>query len=159
MLNKQELTEKILAGRKQLEFILSRVDNERMPLIILHNEWSVKDLLGHLGFWEDNVASLFQTLRSGKKPEPLPELDVLNAQVLNRYRKLSQEEILRQEKRAYQRVLALIQEATHEELFDSTHFPWTEGRPFYELIADNTYGHYDEHIPEVQAWLKRISTP
>lgn len=156
ILNKKELTGKILAGRKQLEAALDHVDNERMPLVILHGEWSVKDLIGHLGFWEEHVVSLFTTLRTGRKPLPSPELDVLNAKVLVDSRKLSVAEIRRQEKKAYQDVLALIEKATYEELFDGAYFSWTEGRPFYEFIADNTYGHYEEHLPEVLAWLKRM---
>lgn len=157
MMNKQELTDKILSGRKQLESTLAYVDNERMPLIILHGEWSVKDLLAHLGFWEERVVALFQVLRAGKTPEPAPELDALNARALTASRKLSVEEIRRQEIKAYQKVLTLVREASQAELFDAAHFPWTEGRPFCDLIADNTYGHYDEHLPEVLAWLKRIS--
>lgn len=156
MLNKKELTGKILVSRKQLDAALSRVDNERMPLVILHGEWSVKDLIGHLGFWEARVVSLFTTLRMGRKPLPSPELDALNAKVLTDSRKLSVAEIRRQETKAYQDVLALIEKATHEELFDGAYFSWTEGRPFCEFIADNTYGHYEEHLPEVLAWLKRM---
>jgi hypothetical protein len=157
MVNKQELTDKILSGRKQLEAALANVDNERMPLIVLHGEWSIKDLVAHIGFWEERVVSMFQTLQAGKTPQPSPELDVLNAQVLNSSRKLSVEEIRRQEIKAYQKVLVLVREASQAELFDGAHFAWTEGRPFYNFIADNTYGHYEEHLPSVLAWLKRIS--
>ena len=156
-MNKQELTTKILTGRTQLEAALSHVDEERMPLIILHGEWSVKDLIGHLGFWENSVVSLFNALRAGKTPEPFPELDALNARVLSESRKQSLSEVRRQEKGAYQKVLALIKDASDRELFDPAHFPWTEGRPFESFISDNTYGHYEEHLPELTAWLKRIA--
>jgi hypothetical protein len=156
-MNKQDLTARILTGRTQLEAALSHVDEERMPLIILHGEWSVKDLIGHLGFWENNVVSLFNTLRAGKTPEPSPELDALNARVLSESRKQSLSEVRRQEKTAYQKVLALIKDASERELFDPAHFPWTEGRPFENYISDNTYGHYEEHLPELAAWLKRIA--
>lgn len=156
-MNKQELTTKILTGRTQLEAALSHVDEERMPLIILHGEWSVKDLIGHLGFWENSVVSLFNALRAGKTPEPFPELDALNARVLSESRKQSLSEVRRQEKSAYQKVLSLIKDASDRELFDPAHFPWTEGRPFESFISDNTYGHYEEHLPELTAWLKRIA--
>jgi hypothetical protein len=156
-MNKQELTAKILAGRQELENALAHVDDERMPLIILHGEWSVKDLIGHLGFWEESVVLLFNTLRARKTPEPYPEVDVLNEQVLTASRKQSLAEVRRQEKSAYQKVLSLVKEATDKELFDPRHFAWTEGRPFEEIISDNTYGHYEEHLPELTAWLKRIA--
>jgi hypothetical protein len=156
-MSKQELTTKLLAARQQLESTLARIDEERMPLLILHGEWSVKDLIGHLGFWEATVVSLFNTLKAGKSPEPFPELDVLNAQVLTDSRKQSLAEVRRQEKTAYQKVLALVQDATEAEMFDPRHFAWTEGRPFESFIYDNTIGHYEEHLPEVTAWLKRIA--
>ena len=156
-MNKQDLTARILSGRTQLEAAISHVDEERMPLIILHGEWSVKDLIGHLGFWENHVVLLFTNLRAGKIPEPSPELDVINARVLSESRKQSLSEVRRQEKTAYQKVLALIKDASDRELFDPAHFPWTEGRPFENFISDNTYGHYEEHLPELSAWLKRIA--
>jgi hypothetical protein len=156
-MNKKELMTNIETGRQQLEIALAHVDDERMPLIVLHGEWSVKDLIGHLSFWENTVVALFNTLKAGRIPEPLPELDALNAQVLTASRKQSLAEVRRQEKAAYQKLIALVQAATETELFDGRHFPWTEGRPFAELVADNSYGHYAEHLPELAAWLKRVA--
>jgi hypothetical protein len=156
-MNKPELTAKIQAGRQQLDSVLVRIDEERMPLVILHGEWSVKDLIGHLGFWENSVVTLFNTLRAGKTPPPTPELDALNAQILADSRKQSLAEVRRQEKAAYQKVLSLVHDATSAELFDPAHFPWTAGRAFEGFISDNTYEHYEEHLPEVLAWLKRIA--
>jgi hypothetical protein len=156
-MNKQELTAKIVSGRALLDAALLHVDEERMPLIVLHGEWSVKDLIGHLGYWENTVVTLFNALRSGKTPDPFPELDALNAKVLAESRKQSLNEVSRQEKTAYQKVLALVKDATEKELFDPSHFAWTGGKPFEEYISDNTYGHYEEHLPELTAWLKRIA--
>ena len=156
-MNKQELTAKILSGREQLDAALSHIDEERMPLIILHGEWSVKDLIGHLGFWEESVVLLLGNLRAGKTPEPIADIDALNARVLSISRKQSLSEVRRHEKTAYQKILALIKDANDKELFNPTYFAWTEGRPFENYISDNTYGHYEEHLPEVLAWLKRIS--
>ena len=156
-MNKQELLSKIQAGRQQIDAAVTRVDDERMPLIVLHSEWSVKDLIGHFGFWEGAIVSLFNTLRAGKTPDPFPELDAVNAKALSDSRKMSLSDVRRQEKSAYQKVLSLVQDATEDELFDPHHFPWTEGRPFAEIVSDNTFGHYEEHLPELNAWLKRIS--
>lgn len=156
-MNKSDLLANLTSGRARLEAALSRIDEERMPLIVLHGEWSVKDLIGHLGYWEGVVVSLFAMLRAGKTPEPFTDVDVLNAQVLSQSRKQSLSELRRQEKTAYQKILALIDEASEQELFNINHFPGANGRPFESFISDNTYGHYAEHLPELNAWLKRIS--
>src|SRR5512133_3382187 len=155
-MKKQELLARMTSGRALLDAALSKVDEERMPLIVLHSEWSAKDLIGHLGFWEDTVVKLFNILHSGKTPEPF-ELDALNAKVLAESRKQSLSEVSRQEKAAYQKVLVLVKSATDDELFNPDHFLWTGGKPFEELIRDNTCGHYEEHLPELTAWLKRIA--
>jgi hypothetical protein len=156
-MNKQELMTKIQTSREQLEEALSQISNERMLMVILHGEWSVKDLIGHLGFWESRVASLFPILRAGTNPEPFRDIDVLNAQAIDEMRTLSLAEVRRLEKSAYQKILAMIKEANDPELFDPDHFAWTEGRRFEEIISDNTWGHYEEHLPELRAWLKRIA--
>jgi hypothetical protein len=155
-MDKPTLLARITSGRAQLDAALARVDEERMPLIVLHGKWSVKDLIGHLAYWENHVSELFNTLRAGKTPEPF-ELDPLNAQILAEARRQSLTKILKQEKSAYQHILALIREASDQELFDPAHFPGTDGRPFENFISANTYEHYEEHLPEVSAWLKRIA--
>lgn len=156
-MNRQELTARILSSREQLEAAFARISDERMSLIILHGEWSVKDLIGHLGFWENRVVSLFTTLRAGETPEPIQDLDVLNAHAISELRTQSLAFVRRLDKNAYQRVLALLKEASDHELFDPDHFAWTAGRYFEEIISDNTWRHYDEHLPELGAWLKRVA--
>lgn len=155
-MNKQELIAQIALGRTSLDDALARVGDNHMDLVILHGEWSVKDLIGHLAFWEESVVELFYILRAGKTPEPF-ELDGLNAQALAKSRKHSLADLREEEKAAYRKALALVNDATDDELFNPAHFPWTGGRPFEELLRDNTCGHYEEHMPELTAWLKRIA--
>jgi hypothetical protein len=156
-MNKQELVAQITSGRASLDDALAKVGDSHMDLVILHGEWSVKDLFGHLAFWEETVVELFHILQDGKTPGPFPELDAVNAQALAESRKYSLADLLEREKAAYQKVLALINDATADELFNPAHFPWTGGKPFEELIRDNTCGHYEEHLPELIGWLKRIA--
>jgi hypothetical protein len=156
-MNKAELKEQILASRQELQSAMARVGDERAELVILHGEWSLKDLIGHLGFWEENVAKLYETLAAGQQVPALEDMDALNAQAINDWGARSLDVVRRDEEAAYQRVMALVDAAAEANLFDPAFFPWTEGRPFAEFISDNTCGHYEEHLPEVIAWLKRIA--
>ena len=156
-MNKQELDARIMAGRVQLESALAHISDERMSLIILHGDWSVKDLIGHLGFWENRVVSLFGMLKAGKSPDPFSNIDILNARSIEELRNQPLAKVQVFEKAAYENILSLINEASDQELFDADHFEWTGGRPFEEIISDNTWGHYEEHLPELIAWLKRVA--
>lgn len=157
-MNRQELKGKIRSSRGELESALGRISNEQRTLVILHGEWSIKDLIGHLGFWEARVVSLFLILKAGGIPESdHQDMDILNAENLLRTRGQSLEEVVGFEQAAYKKVLELIDTASDKELTDPHHFAWTQGRSFDEMISDNTWGHYEEHLPEVMAWLKRIA--
>jgi hypothetical protein len=155
-MNKSELKDAILAGRQQLAAALAQVRDSQMELNILHGEWTVKDLLGHLAFWEETVADLYETLRAGQTPAPF-DLDALNAKMLAEWEPVPLAEVKTREQAAFQRVLALIESASEAELFDPAHFPWTGGRAFEGIFQDNTCGHYEEHLPELSSWLKRVA--
>lgn len=156
-MNKSELLTNINNGRASLETCLSRIPEEKMDLVILHGEWSIKDMIGHLGFWEENIFTLFGILKSGNVPEPMENLDLINQRSINDLRKKTLSEIIVYEKAAFQNLRAIAENADDEELFSANYFSWTEGRPFAEIILDDTTGHYEEHIPEIMAWEKRIA--
>ena len=48
---------------------------------------------------------------------------------------------------------AVAQNAPEDDLFDPGRFPWTDGQPFYRFIAENTYEHYADHVPDLRAML------
>lgn len=148
---------RIKASREALEAALARFDDERKQMVILHGEWSVKDLIGHLGFWENQVISVFASLKIGDSPNIFQDVDQMNARALAESRTLSLESVQLLEKNAYEQILQLVQEASDLDLFDPGRFTWTEGRNFEQIISDNTWEHYDEHLPELFHWLKRIA--
>ena len=156
-MSKNELKDKILASREKLDSALGLIDDQKKSLVILHGEWSVKDLLGHLAYWENHVATLYEALKDGKSPEPVKDLDSLNSAALVDMQDKSLYQVKVIEQAAYQRVLEILEKASDPELFDPDHFPWTKGSSFQEQISDNTWDHYDEHLPELEAWLKRIA--
>jgi len=38
-------------------------------------------------------------------------------------------------------------------IFEADRFPWRADHALWEGIAYNTFAHYDEHGPMIQAWL------
>lgn len=157
-MNRQEFIDKIWSSREELESTLARINDKRKGLIILHGEWSVKDLIAHLGFWEERVVSLFKILQAGKTPSSFHEdLDNVNAKALLHSRSQTLAQVVQSEKSAFKDVMDLIDAASDEELFNPRHYAWTQGQSFEEMLSDNTWGHYEEHIPEMMAWLNRIA--
>ncbi len=150
---KETLATRIVVSRKAFEETLARVPAQELETPILHDGWSVKDVLGHLGFWEARTVSRFQQLRAGGTPEPIKDMDALNALALVDTRKHSLDEVRRREQEAYGQLLDLVQQASADELFKPAYFAGANGNAFVGWIAGNTWEHYEEHLPELTAWL------
>jgi len=158
-MDKTELLNKMRIGRARLDAALAQLTDEQMVEPGLANGWSVKDLLAHFGFWERRIATLFDYLKRSSMPAPGvddSDVDQLNARVYaeNQARPLA--DIRREEQAAYKTLVALVENASDADLFDPHRFDWTEGDPFVGWIADNTYDHYREHLPALQAWVEQV---
>lgn len=155
-MNRTELLQRIHTGRSELEATLARLVDDRMTAPALPGDWSVKDLLAHLGWWEQRIVSAYHTLLRGEIPDPESEavpVDELNARVFAEHHNQTLAEVRREELDAYQAILSLAETAPEGDLFDPNRFAWTAGRAFVEWISGNTYGHYQEHLPDLEAWL------
>jgi hypothetical protein len=156
-MNKAELLEQMHAGRQRLDAALARVADDRWTTPELPGRWSIKDLLAHLGWWEGWIVDLYAALLRGEVPYARhldqKAVDDLNAQALAKYRDLPLAEVRRQEEDAYRNLLSVVEKAPEEDLFDPERFAWLQGERLAEWIANNSYGHYDEHMVDVGRWL------
>ncbi len=158
-MDRKELLNNIHAGREDLRSALGHYNKHNMIEPLLSSGWSAKDVIAHIGFWERRVVSLYNILTGGDVPnDPIDSLglDELNAHVLedNQLVPLGIAQI--NELEAYRDLLAIVETAPEEDLFDPQRFTWTEGEPFYNWIVGNTYGHYADHIPELLESAARL---
>ena len=158
-MDKQELLAEMQAGRGKLEGVLAGLSEPQMLEPALFGTWSIKDWLGHLEYWERRVAEIYLALRDGRQV-PLSgyaTVDELNNSVYaaNRDRPLA--EVRRDEENAYSSLRVMVENAPEADMSDPQRFAWTNGQPFGEWIAGNSYGHYEEHWPDLVAWLNKPS--
>jgi hypothetical protein len=113
------------------------------------DEWTRKDVLAHLEAWERRMVELVERLRAGDPLTDRTETDELNARfyVASRDRPLA--DVRSGERQAYERMIATIEGASDEELFDGNHFAWTEGEPLAGWFRGNGDEHYDEHLEQL----------
>jgi hypothetical protein len=107
--------------------------------------WSIKDLLGHVAFWEDWVIGHGKRILAGE-PEPhLDEVGTNEGQVRER-RDASVAEQKRYREDAHARLMAFLGTIRDEE------------PKFSELVKAlewETYKHYDDHAAQVRDWRSR----
>ena len=153
MMTKAELLQRVREGRASLEAAMAEVPTAQLSDPLLDNEWSFKDLMAHIGFWERRAHQLLSALQRGEAPQPMQEatIDELNARIFLENQIHTLDEVLRDERQAYEDLVALIERSDDADLFDAHRFTWTNGRPFADWIEGNTFGHYEEHLEQLAA--------
>lgn len=153
-MNQAGLLAHIRSGRAQFESALAQSSDDQLLAPNLHGGWSLKDLIAHIGFWEQRAALTFSALLRGVNPPAEPfTLDELNARVYaqNQYKPLA--EVRLEEQAAYEQLLLLVENARDDDLFNPQRFAGTHGQPFAEWIESNTYGHYEDHQADFKALM------
>ncbi len=157
---KAELLERIRESRAALERAVEQAGEasltEGAP-----NGWTGKDYLAHIAAWETSLVAL---LRGEPRHEVMGldaatyqsgNIDLLNENLYHRDRGLPLEDVLRRFHGTHAQVIAEVDRLTDADLY----------RPFADLqpdapdnqdpiinwIAGNTFGHYDEHRPAIEA--------
>jgi hypothetical protein len=147
-MNKHSLVEAIRAGRARLETVLDQFSDEQM-LDRVDEVWTRKDILAHLEAWERRAVTLLVRLRAGDPPTDGVETDELNEHFYLADKDRSLADVRASERRAFDAILASVDQATDEELFDADRFAWCEGEPLAAWFRGDTDEHYDEHIEQL----------
>jgi hypothetical protein len=147
-MDRRSLHATIEAGHARLEGALAGFDDAAMGDRI-DVEWTRKDVLAHIEAWERRVVDLIERLRAGEAPAEHVETDLLNARFQAADRDRSLADVRAGERAAYERMLASIDSAADEELFDGSHFAWTNGDRLAEWFRGNGDEHYDEHLEQL----------
>ena len=149
-----QLLELIQQGRRQWDDLLAQVSEERMTQPGVAGDWSVKDIIAHISWHErEMVGVLGSHALVGSELWNLP-MDQRNAQIFAENEQRSLEEVRAEASEVFPQLCEGLGTLAEEDLTDPGRFPGMplEWKP-WSLIANNTYEHYEQHIPDVRAWL------
>jgi hypothetical protein len=147
-MNRTTMLAAIETGRDRLDAALAALPDSAM-LDRIDDVWTRKDVLAHLEAWERRVVDLLVSLRAGTEPAERIETDELNERFHAANRDRSLEDVRSSERSAYVRLMAALDQATDDELFEGGHFAWTDGDPLADWFHGNTNEHYDEHLEQL----------
>ena len=157
---KSELLDRITAERARLDALLEPLNSEQLAQPGVEGHLSIKDLLAHIAWWERRMLTVLAFAARGERPPSLTRedegdawLDRVNAEVFAQYHGRSLDQVRTEYRQSFQDTIAAIQGYSEAELFDPEGLGRTIGRPALDVIAGNTYGHYEEHISSIRAWL------
>jgi len=161
-MDKTQLLDMIRAGRARLEMTLAEFGEARMTQAGVEGEWSVKDALAHITAWEQCMLSWLRAAASGEVPPvPVPGdedyVHRLNRQTFVENQHRPRPEVLADFHRSFQQVLQAVEALSDEDLTPPLQAGWAKGESRWNLIAANTYEHYQEHLEPMRVWLSQSS--
>ena len=161
-LTNAELIEVMRTARANWETLLAEAGEARLTEPGVEGDWSLKDIIAHITYFETWAADNVMAFRAGA-PRPQSEykgleVDEENARIYERFRARPLAEVLQESQASFQRSIEAVQGLRDEDLYDPkfTRVPdadWTA----FDLIEGDTFEHYNDHITSVRAWLDRVS--
>lgn len=150
----QELIDLVKQDRTAWEALIGKIDPQRMTLPGVSGEWSLKDVIAHITWHENEMVGMIKA--HALEGSDLWNLitDERNAIIHEEYRDRSLTSVLDESSQIHQQLMELLPTLSEEDLTNPENFsgmppdwqPWT-------IIADNTYEHYQHHIADIERWL------
>lgn len=133
------IPDQMRAEHAQLEAALAGISDEQFVRPGAFGEWSVKDILAHITFWEQRLLAYFNGARESliqPGEEEQVAIDRINAEVFTANRDRPLAEVRAAFASSYQQTLALADALSAEDLADEE---------LFGLFAGDTFEHYREH--------------
>ena len=138
---------KIEASWQGLLEALAGVPAERMAEPGVAGKWSIKDIIGHVAYWDDEAVA---AARRQAKGIAQPEIDW---QAVNeREASARATRTLTEQRTVFERAhAAVVRELDTLATLDPTAALGVCG-----CLQGDTYEHYDEHAADIRAWRERV---
>ena len=158
LIDKASIFNEMRTNYAALEEILAPLDKTQMTTREVIDGWSIKDILAHIASWHHRLLTwLDAAIRNVEPaisgPDSVEEMDALNAQFYQENKSRPLDEVLTEFRTTHQQIMDIIQVMREEDLISPQRFAWTQGSPLWQLVAGDTYEHYQEHRKQIQVWL------
>jgi hypothetical protein len=114
---RQEALGTLRDGDAQVQDLIRGLTPEQMtrPATIGGGDWSAKDLVGHLAFWEELALSALTVWKHGAEPDTVGAMDEVNAANHVRKSKWSLERVLAESREVHERLIRDIEAVSDRE--------------------------------------------
>jgi hypothetical protein len=150
-------------ARTLLENVIQAQDPRNLEVQGISGHWSAKDVMAHITAWETRMMEWLDAILLDHAGVEFLEaeltpfaIDEYNAQVYRLYQHMDLASVQGAFMAHHQVVLDYIARLPEEKLFDPA-IVIEGGYPLWQLVADNTFEHYDEHLEQIekQPWYRK----
>jgi hypothetical protein len=175
-MERQTFIETLYAERVKWKALLDEVPHERIDEPGACGKWLVRDLIAHIAIWERWASYLALGVIENREmsyaelfgKELLPEVEAMEYDPFNEwlveqiYDKLL-DEIMPWEANIFSTFVDRIRQLDEDDFGDPTRqFPgmdWKGERALWDVLASNSYKHYQLHAQDIRGWLAMQTNP
>jgi hypothetical protein len=149
-MKKQELLDTLRAERTRLENALAALTEAQITKQGANGDWSVKDVIAHIVYWEQTMLKNIETGLRGETLTPGGEtVDAINARAYKESQDRPLADILADFRQSYQQVVDKIESLPENSLNAPTPFNPQSNTRLWKYIAGESYDHYADHIAHI----------
>jgi hypothetical protein len=144
---KRELIE--LEDRAWAEFrsLLDRFSKDQLGELGYYEDWSVKDLMAHLGCWMAEAARVLEQLRSGSYSSWDHDVEELNLEWWQTWREVDLDTVWAELHSSHARMLDEWDRIPSDRLDEVADLWFRESGP----------EHHEEHLPRLREWVEELT--
>lgn len=155
-LTPQELADRISRGRAEYSALWQPLSKDHLtarpgPQF----DWSVKDQIAHLTWWENFSLARITLMLSGEAVNVVDDFNKVNAQLFAQTKDLPLQVVLDAFATNLPKLLGLIATISDERLNTKEGYK-ANGRSPYEILSGNTFEHYGDHQPDLEHYVASL---
>jgi len=165
---REELLANVRRLRDEIDRVVAKAGEERAVQPGSFEHLSLKDVIAHLTGWRLMTAARLEAgLRHEEPIEPWPDTlseeddagtDAINAWFYEQNKDKSLDQVMQESRDTFDRVERAIAEMPEDDLFTPGRFEWltwTTEEGLGPAVVRGSWGHYyEEHEPQIRAWLE-----
>lgn len=168
-MDKATLIDNIRRRQAAIEQTIAPLSERQMTTPGVVGEWSIRDVLAHIGAWERTLLGRLQAAINNTTPlyswvpdgpffaEASDEdVDIINERFYQQNKGRSLQDVMSEFRRLPIQLMDAVQQLSEDDLTNSERFAWTQGQPLWKFIPGDSYEHIDEHLASIREWLKNL---
>ena len=150
-MKKQQLLNKLDRAWEAFNESYAGLTDEQLLEPGVTEDWSVKDILAHVSWWEEEALKHLPHILEGIRPPRYSILyggiDAFNSQMTERKRGLTLSEVRKQLGETHLKLIEYLQNVPEEQFTSETRFR--------RRLRLDTYSHYPIHTQAIHRWRER----
>jgi hypothetical protein len=156
-MTQEDLLAQIHKDRASFAAIWENLTNEQMIQVSgPQDDWSVKDLIAHIVWWENFMIGRVKDRLSGGEGKRTESIDSLNARIFEENKDRNLADILSEFALNLSKIEALVANLNNEQIND-TNVINIKGEALLQYLTEDTFGHYDMHRDDLQNFVNSLA--